>query len=89
LVDRAGHQTADNPIHPEVLASEHNLADRAIVRQHADDERRELADPLGAADICNYLTARGSEIFGHRRSHSTKAHKSNIAGGLIARDLIG
>src|SRR5579862_8437313 len=98
-MDRAGHQTAGKPIHSEIFASKYDLADRAIVRQHADDdtaveqvrdfrrrpqaECHELAGPLGAADIRNYLTAGGSKISGHRRAHPTKAHKSDIAGDGI------
>jgi hypothetical protein len=98
-MDRAGRQAAGKSIHSKVLASKHDLADRAIVRQHADDNAaveqvgdfrgrpqaacRELADPLGVAD----MTACGSGIAGHRRAHPTEAHKSNIACDRIARDL--
>jgi len=103
-MNRAGRQAAGKSIRSEVLASKHDLANRAIVRQHADDnaavkevgdvrrrpqaESRELADSLGAADICNDLVAGGGEISGHRRAHSTKAHKSDIAGDRTACHLI-
>jgi hypothetical protein len=94
---RAGHQAAGKPVHSEVLASEHDLVDGAVVRQHADHdaaveqignirrrleaERRELTDPLGATHICNHFAASSGEIRSHRRAHA-ETDKSDIARDL-------
>jgi len=82
------------PSRADLLAAEHDFAHGGVIRQHADDElaveqvidirrwpetgRLVLADLIRAANIGDYPTPRRHEVCSHRRSHVTKADKTDF-----------
>jgi hypothetical protein len=74
--------------------SDYDLANGAVVRQHADDdlaieqiaeihrgletERDELFHLVRPTDVGDYPTSGGGEIAGHRRPHVAEADKSDF-----------
>src|SRR6476659_6403225 len=94
-MDCAGHQPLGKTVEAEVLATEHDFAHGVDVRQHADDEfaveqindvrcgpetwRLKLADLIGAANISDHTPSGRREVCSHRRSHVTKANKTDFA----------
>ena len=93
-MDRAGHQPRGETVETKVFATEYDFAHGVVVRQHADDklaveqvndircgpetERLKLADLIRAANICDYPASGRHEVGGHRRSHVTKADKTDF-----------
>jgi len=94
-MDGTRDQALGKPVGAEIRAAEYDLANRSIIRQHADHEftvihlgdvrrrleaeRRELSHLLGATDVGDHLTAGGCQICGHRGAHVTEADKPNMA----------
>ena len=93
-------QTRSETIEADFFAAEYDLANRGVIRQHADDnfaaeeigdvrcgleaERRELALLLRTANISDHLASGRDEVGGHCRAHLTKADKTNLTIGWRA-----
>jgi len=94
-MDGTRDQALGKPVGAEIRAAEYDLANRSIIRQHADHEftvihlgdvrrrleaeRRELSHLLRATDVRDHLTSRGRQIRCYCGAHVTEADKPNMA----------
>ena len=91
----AAFQSRNEALDAGVFLSEHNVANRRVVRQHADDdpaveqvgdlrcgvetEPSELAHLIRATVTGDHPISGRGEVCGHRRPHMAEADKADFA----------